>query len=648
MLTNSPLYLQLVRPTKLFNPKGIRRVSKPKEQSNESTTIANRGQYILQRFWNDAVGFWGPRGPRLSWLLSALILLIIILNLIATYGMNVWTRTIFDSLQNSDARGILFLSMIYMPLLAACVLLTVINVFARMTLQRRWREWLNNRLVDRWLKNGSNYQLNYINGTAKNPECRIADDVRIATEAPVDFAVGIMTSVLSAATFIAVLWALGGGLTLHLGSTVITIPGFLVFASVIYAVLASGFTVFMGRHFIKVSESKNQAEAEYRYALTRLRENGESIAILRGENEERNSVDASFKTVLSTWRDICTQLMRTTIVAQTSGYVAPILPIILCAPKFLDGSMTLGAVMQAASAFTIVQGAFNWLVDNFPRLADWTASARRIASLQSSLDGLEHTKNDNSCRISHGEADDAALRLSNVSIKLDDRTALAVGEEVVIMPGEKVLITGDSGSGKSTLVRTLAGLWPWGEGHIETQSGASVLFVPQHAFVPAGTLRRAVNYPDPTDIYSEEEVTNVLNKVGLGHLRERLEEVSSWDQTLSAGEKQRLAFARIFLHRPDVIVLDEATAALDLPSGNRLMEFLCRELNEATIISIGHRSELEPFHSRKIILKRDFKGARVISDDYLDPKPVMPIKRSRMAISFLWNTARLTRHSKAA
>jgi putative ATP-binding cassette transporter len=370
MLTNSPLYLQLVRPTKLFNPKGIRRVSKPKEQSNESTTIANRGQYILQRFWNDAVGFWGPRGPRLSWLLSALILLIIILNLIATYGMNVWTRTIFDSLQNSDARGILFLSMIYMPLLAACVLLTVINVFARMTLQRRWREWLNNRLVDRWLKNGSNYQLNYINGTAKNPECRIADDVRIATEAPVDFAVGIITSVLSAATFIAVLWALGGGLTLHLGSTVITIPGFLVFAAVIYAVLASGFTVFMGRHFIKVSESKNQAEAEYRYALTRLRENGESIAILRGENEERNSVDASFKTVLSTWRDICTQLMRTTIVAQTSGYVAPILPIILCAPKFLDGSMTLGAVMQAASAFTIVQGAFNWLVDNFPRSED--------------------------------------------------------------------------------------------------------------------------------------------------------------------------------------------------------------------------------------------------------------------------------------
>ena len=187
----------------------------------------------------------------------------------------------------------------------------------------------------------------------------------------------------------------------------------------------------------------------------------------------------SFKMVLSAWRDICIQFMRTTIVSQTSGYIAPILPIILCAPKFLDGSMTLGAVMQAASAFTIVQGAFNWLVDNFPRLADWTASARRIASLQSSLDELEHAEIGNGGRINRGEGKGAALRLRNVSVKLDDRTALVVGAEVAIMPGEKVLITGNSGSGKSTLVRALAGLWPWGEGHIETPVRAKLCLLPQ-------------------------------------------------------------------------------------------------------------------------------------------------------------------------
>jgi putative ATP-binding cassette transporter len=631
----------------LFNPEGIARVSKPKEHSNKSAATTNREQY-LQRFWKDAVGFWGPHGTRLSWLLSGLILLIIFLNLIATYGMNVWTRSIFDALQSSDSRGVLFLSMIYLPLLAACVVLGVTNVYARMTIQRRWREWLNNRLVDRWLKNGNYYQLNCAGSAAKNPECRIADDVRIATEAPIDFAAGIITSVLSAVTFIAVLWTLGGGLTLHLGEMGITIPGFLVFAAVIYAVFASAFTVFIGRRFIKVSESKNQAEAEYRYALTRLRENGESVALLRGENEERNSVDSSFKTVLSAWRDICTQFMRTAIVAQTSGYVAPILPIILCAPKFLEGSMTLGAVMQAASAFTIVQGAFNWLVDNFPRLADWTASARRIASLQASLDRLEHTKSDSERRISRGEGKDAALRLRNLSIRLDDRTTLVVGAELVIMPGEKVLITGDSGAGKSTLVRTVAGLWPWGEGRIEMRSGAKLSLVPQHAYLPAGTLRRALNYPETVDFRSEEEVTNVLNKVGLGHLAERLDQVGSWGQTLSGGEKQRLAFARIFLHRPDVIVLDEATAALDSQSENRLMELLCRELQDATIVSIGHRSELEAFHSRKIIVKRGLEGAKIVSDTNLHQDLIVPIKRSRMAISFLWNSARLTRQSNAA
>jgi putative ATP-binding cassette transporter len=596
-------------------------------------------EYLLRRFWKSAIGFWGTRGARLSWVLSAIILLIILLNLGATYGMNIWTRAIFDALQNTDSGNVLFLSMIYLPLLAAGVFLSVTNVYARMTVQRQWREWLNNHLVNRWLKNGNYYQLNFASGAVKNPECRIADDVRVATESPVDFVAGIMTAVLSAATFIVVLWTIGGALTVQLGGMPLTIPGYLVVAAVIYAALASGSMAFIGRRFINVSENKNQAEAEYRYVLTRLRENGESIALLRGEGEERSGVDKSFKVVLSAWRDTCIQLMRTTIVSQTSGYVAPILPIILCAPKFLDGSMTLGAVMQVASAFTIVQGAFSWLVDNFPRLADWTASARRIAALQLSLDELEQAESGNGSRISRGEGKSAALRLRNVSVKFGDRTALVVGAEVAIMPGEKVLITGDSGSGKSTLVRALAGLWPWGEGHIETRSGAKVFLVPQHAYVPTGTLRRAATYPYGAHSRSGEEITKVLEKVGLGHLIERLDEESSWDQTLSGGEKQRLGFARIFLHRPDIIVLDEATAALDPQSGDQLMELVSREFKEATVVSIGHRSELEPFHSRKIILKNGRGGAKIVSDIYLIPKPVLPIKRSRKGFSSLWNSS---------
>jgi putative ATP-binding cassette transporter len=348
-----------------------------------------KGRYLLRRFWKNAAGFWGKRGAQLSWVLSGILLLIIVLNLATSYGMNVWTRVIFDALQKRDSETVLFLSMVYLPLLGASVFFSVMQVYARMTTQRRWREWLNNHLIDRWLKNGRYYQLNLVGGAHKNPEYRLADDVRVATESPVDFVTGMTTAVLSAATFVVVLWTIGGALTLHFGGMTITIPGFLVVAAVIYAVAASGSMVVIGRRFITVSENKNQAEAEYRYVLTRVRENGESIALLQGEDEERSSVDKSLKAVLRAWRDICIQNMRTTIVSQTSGYIAPVLPIILCAPKFLDGSMTLGEVMQAASAFTIVQAAFNWLVDNYPRLADWTASARRVGSLLGSLDALD-------------------------------------------------------------------------------------------------------------------------------------------------------------------------------------------------------------------------------------------------------------------
>jgi putative ATP-binding cassette transporter len=584
-----------------------------------------RRRLLLRRFWQSAASFWRGKGSRVSWLLTSAILLIIMLNLAASYGMNLWHRGIFDALEQHDAGRVLFLSLIYLPLLASSVCLMAMQVYARMTTQRRWRYWLTHHLLDRWLKNGRYYQLKLVTGDHKNPEYRIADDVRLATEAPVDFATGVTTAILSAATFIAVLWTIGGSLSFNLAGTEITIPGFLVVAAVVYAVLASSSMVIIGRRFVTVSEAKNQSEAEYRYVLTRLSENGESIAVLGGEAQEREAVGESLGSVLRRWRDICFQTMRTTIVSQTSSYVAPVLPIILCAPKFLAGTMSLGEVMQAASAFTIVQGAFNWLVDNYPRLADWTASARRVSSFMVSLDALERAENGEGLdRIERQVGTDPAgiaLRLKDLSVTLDDGTAVVKDAEVAIAPGERVLVAGESGTGKSTLVRAVAGLWPWGRGSVEVAQGARMLLMPQRAYLPVGSLRTAVTYPESPESKDDGEIIKALKLVGLGHLTERLDEEGPWDQTLSGGEKQRLAFARIFLHRPDIIVLDEATSALDPDSQDKLMSLLTKELAGTTVVSVGHRPELEAFHSRKIVLERRRGGAKFVTDIQLIRKP---------------------------
>src|SRR5712671_3400870 len=337
-----------------------------------------RKDYLLTRFWISARGFWGSNGNRLAWVFSAGLLILIVGHVGFQYGINVWNRAMFDAIEKRDSATVFYLGAVFFPLAIGSVLLGVAQVFARMGIQRRWRGWLTSSVMTRWLANGRYYQLNLVGGDHTNPEYRIAEDLRIATDSPVDFIAGVTSALLSAATFIVVLWTIGGALTVTLGGSTVTIPGFLVIAAVVYAAIASGSIVTIGRRFVQISEDKNQAEAEFRYALTRVRENGESIALLGGEEEERDGIDKSFSNVLRQWSRLAGQHMRTTLVSQGSSLIAPVVPVLLCAPKFLDGSMTLGQLMQAASAFTIVQTAFGWLVDNYPRLADWNACARRI------------------------------------------------------------------------------------------------------------------------------------------------------------------------------------------------------------------------------------------------------------------------------
>jgi putative ATP-binding cassette transporter len=579
-----------------------------------------RNKSLARRFWASARGFWGGDVRRIAWLMTIGLLVLVIVQLVFQYRLNVWNREVFDAMERKDAGAVLHQAWTFLPLAAGSIVVAILIVYMRMRMQRRWRAWLTEHLGDRWLNKGRYYQLNFIPGHHENPEHRLTEDMRVATEAPVDFATGILTAVLTAATFIGVLWFVGGGLPVTWGDKQFEIPGFLVIAVVLYCALISGGMTLIARSFIPVAEAKNQAEAEFRYALTRLQENGESIAILGGEKEERAGLSVLLGNVVRAWGRMAAQYMRTTGVSHGNFIIASVIPVVLCAPRYLAGTMTLGQVMQAAAAFIQVQYAFNWIVDNYPKLAEWTASARRVAGLIVALDSLDKIENDDSIgAIVRTESDDAAIRLRGLSVTLSDGTVVVGDADIKVKPGEKVLLAGESGSGKSTLVRAIAGLWPWGEGEIALKKGARLLMMPQRPYIPLGTLRRAAAYPHAADSVKLEALRDALTEVGLEHLNDRIDEEAPWSSVLSGGEQQRLSFARLLLHKPDIVVMDESTSALDTKSQNRLLTRLSQLLPDMAMISVGHRAELEEFHDRKVNLVRHDSGARLISGEPMGP-----------------------------
>ena len=416
----------------------------------------NEQRALVRRFARAARGFWTGDQRRVAWLMTVSLIVLIVLQLIASYRINVWNREIFDALEKKDGAAVIYQAWIFIPLAVFSIAVAIMVVWARMRIQRRWRAWMTEHVGDRWLNDGRYYQLNLVAGEHKNPEHRLTEDMRIATEAPVDLAAGILTAFLTSATFIGVLWFVGGSLEIDWNGGKLNIPGYLVISVVIYCIVITSGMLLIARSFVPTAERKNQSEAEFRYALTRLRENGESIAILGGEEEERAGLAKLLSNLVRAYGKLAGQYMRTMFVSHGNYIVASVIPIILCAPKYLAGTMTLGQVMQATAAFIQVQYAFNWIVDNYPRMAEFTASARRVANLMVSLDHLDQS---DLTAIKRSEiSDGAAIRLTDVSVELTDGTVVIDDADVVLQLGEKLLLAGDSGSGKSTLVRAIAGL----------------------------------------------------------------------------------------------------------------------------------------------------------------------------------------------
>jgi vitamin B12/bleomycin/antimicrobial peptide transport system ATP-binding/permease protein len=580
------------------------------------TFLSPSRRMLVARFWSIARGFWLEEARVTARLLTIGLIALVLVQLAVQYRLNIWNRDLFNAIEAKHGGAVLTQALFFAPFALATVALAVIAVYARMKMQREWRAWVTDRLINRWLTGGRYYQLSLVTGGQQVVESRIADDTRVATDAPVDFAVGIFHAVATVITFIGVLWVVGGNIALGSAEARITIPGYLVIAAVLYSALPTTFMLLLAPRFMIVSEATTQAEAEFRYALMRLRENGESVALLGGEQEEQRGLRRSLATVIDRWRSYCHQHMRSTLVSNSNYLLAPTIPLILCAPKYLEGTMTLGEVTQAAAAFVQVQSAFNWLVDNYPRLSDWMASVHRVASLLRSLDHLEAVRQSKYGSIRRTEHNGSALCVRDLSITLENGTVVVNDADVTVEQNERVLVVGGSGTGKSSLVRAIAGLWPWGQGEVAVPRGARLFLMPQQPYIPLGSLRRVATYPLPSSAVAEHRLRELMNFVGLTYLVDRLDVEVSWDLHLSGGEKQRIAFVRLLLHRPDVVIMDEATSALDLATQEQLMNLVAEALPGAAIISVAHRPELEAFHHRKLVFEHQPGGSRLVSDEY--------------------------------
>ena len=590
-------------------------------QASEDKARSSRSQSFLRL----SLGFWSGATRAQAWLLTAAICFFSFANLGAALAVNRWNKFFFDALEQKDTKAVILGLGLVLALALFSAAFSVGLLHARMRLQVRWRQWLAHSLISRWLADRHFYQLAIVHTEADNPEARIAEDGRIAIELLVDISLGVLNALLAAVSFIGILWVVGGSLTVAGYS----IPGYMVFACIIYCTITTLSMFLLGRPLVRRVEEKAAGEAQLRYELTRVKDNAENIALIGGDDDERERLDVTFSDLVQRWLGVIVWQGRMMWLNGANLVLAPVVPLLLGAPKYLSGEMTLGSLMQAATAFVQVQVALNWLADNALRLADWFASSHRVTQLSDAIDRLEASLGPvgQGETIKLGVSPDNRVHLRQLNIALHDGKLMIDGAEAVISPGEKVLVKGESGSGKSTLIHAMAGLWPWGSGEILRPEGAYIAFMPQRPYFPLGTLRAALLYPHPEQEAPDERIRDILMRCGLEHLIPRIDETDQWSSLLSGGEQQRLAFARVLIHPPDILIMDEPTSSLDELSQFRMMEYMRDLLPDTMVIHAGHRPGLERFHDREIQLVREKRGGPATTQEH-DLSPLELVSRA--------------------
>jgi putative ATP-binding cassette transporter len=566
---------------------------------------------VVVAFARFAGGFWRGPSARMAWALTLGLATVLLLSTAATVAMSHWNRWFFDSLEKRDVAAVTSSVAVFVLIIAAMAVIGVGIVLARETLQLRWRAWVVERLLARWLGNRRFYHLNVTGREPPNPEYRISDDSRWATEPLVDLGIGLVQAVAAAAAFISILWTVGGSLTLDLGAgSTLAIPAYMVWVALAYGVIASGLMLWIGAPLVGFVGRKNEAEGYFRFGMMRVRDNAESVALMDGGRYEQAVLDRSFQSVVARWMAIIWRHGHLTWITNSAGPMKPIVPLLAAAPKYLSGELTLGEVTQLAVAFIEVQAAISWVADNYNRIAEWYASGKRVMDIVEACDAID------------GELPKPVMRppadggimvaLDGVAINDGNGRQLIADASVAAAAGDTVHVCGESSTGKSVLVRVLAGLWPSTRGTVVAPDNRCVMIVPQKSYLPLGPLKGALLYPQPDLAAGTEQLADVLQRVGLAALVPRLDEVARWDQVLANGERQRLAVARVLLHKPQVVVLDDALSALEDEVQEALLARLKGDLPGTAIVSLAQRPAPNGRHDRQLVLERRADGAVLV------------------------------------